>query len=96
MSAIPEAQLTHSEYLAIERKATVQSEFFAGEMFATTRASREHNLIVGNREDNGKWGLTEVTGLDGALVLESVLCSINVAEIYSKVEFPPASDDNLR
>ena len=53
------------------------------------------------REDNGKWELSEVTGLDGTLVLEAVCCSINccsinVAEIYSKVEFPPASEDNLR
>lgn len=37
--------MTSAEYLAIERKAETRSEFFAGEMFAMSGASREHNLI---------------------------------------------------
>lgn len=45
MSAIPKTQLTAAEYLSIERKAETRSEFFAGEMFAMSGASREHNLI---------------------------------------------------
>lgn len=45
MTAIPKVRLTAAEYLAIERKAETRSEFFAGEMFAMSGASREHNLI---------------------------------------------------
>jgi Uma2 family endonuclease len=48
MSAIPKMRLTAEEYLAIERKAETRSEFFAGEMFAMSGASREHNLIASN------------------------------------------------
>lgn len=48
MTAIPKTRLTAAEYLAIERKAETRSEFFAGEMFAMSGASREHNLISVN------------------------------------------------
>lgn len=48
MSAIPKTRLTAAEYLAMERKAETRSEFFAGEMFAMSGASREHNLISVN------------------------------------------------
>ena len=40
--------MTEAEYLTIERAAESKSEFFNGEMFAMTGASRRHNLIVGN------------------------------------------------
>jgi Uma2 family endonuclease len=36
------------EYLALERKAAYKSEYYAGEIFAMSGASREHNLIVVN------------------------------------------------
>jgi Uma2 family endonuclease len=36
------------EYLALERKASYKSEYYAGEIFAMSRASRQHNLIVAN------------------------------------------------
>lgn len=34
------------EYLAFERSSDVKHEYFAGEIFAMSGASREHNLIV--------------------------------------------------
>jgi Uma2 family endonuclease len=40
--------LTPEEYLAIERQAEYKSDYFDGEIFAMTGASREHNLITGN------------------------------------------------
>jgi Uma2 family endonuclease len=40
--------LTPEEYLSIERKAEYKSDYFDGEIFAMTGASREHNLITGN------------------------------------------------
>ena len=48
MSTLPKQKLTPEEYLAIERRAEYKSEYFAGEMFAMTGASRWHNLIVSN------------------------------------------------
>ncbi len=48
MSIRPTPSVTPAEYLAIERAAQHKSEYYRGEMFAMTGASREHNLIVGN------------------------------------------------
>jgi Uma2 family endonuclease len=46
MTSQPKDLLTPDEYLAIERKAELKSEYYAGEVFAMAGASREHNLIV--------------------------------------------------
>jgi Uma2 family endonuclease len=48
MSSQPKTFLTPEEYLAVERKAEYRSEYFNGEMFAMTGASRKHNLIALN------------------------------------------------
>jgi hypothetical protein len=40
--------ITPEEYLAAERQAEYKNEYFAGEVFAMTGASREHNLISTN------------------------------------------------
>ena len=48
MSSVPRSRLSPEEYLAIERKAEFRSEFFEGEMFAMSGASRKHNLIGGS------------------------------------------------
>lgn len=48
MSTQPKIRLTPEEYLAIERQAEYKSEYYKGEVFAMSGASREHNLIVGN------------------------------------------------
>jgi Uma2 family endonuclease len=51
MTTVPKGYLTPEEYLAKERKAEYKSEYYDGEMFAMSGASREHNLIAGN----GNW-----------------------------------------
>ena len=48
MSTVPKPHLTPAQYLGIERAAEFRSEYFRGEMFAMTGASRKHNLIAGN------------------------------------------------
>lgn len=48
MSALPEPRMTEEEYLAFERASDIKHEFFAGEIFAMTGASRAHNLICTN------------------------------------------------
>lgn len=41
-------RVTAEEYLAIERRAETRSEYFNGEMFLMTGASRRHNVLAGN------------------------------------------------
>ena len=41
-------QVTPAEYLARERAASVKSEYFKGEMFATAGGSPNHSLIAAN------------------------------------------------
>lgn len=48
MSTQPKPYLSPQEYLAVERAAAYKSEYFAGEVFAMSGASRPHNLIVTN------------------------------------------------
>lgn len=48
MSRQPKTILTPEEYLDAERKAEYKSEYFDGEAFAMTGASRRHNLISTN------------------------------------------------
>jgi Uma2 family endonuclease len=48
MSTQLKTYLTQQEYLAIEREAEVKSEYFNGEMYAMSGASRKHNLITLN------------------------------------------------
>ena len=47
-SAAVQSHLTPQEYLALERKATIKSEYLGGQMYAMSGASRAHNLICLN------------------------------------------------
>jgi Uma2 family endonuclease len=48
MSSPKPILLTPGEYLEIERKAEIRSEYIAGRIYAMAGASRRHNLIAGN------------------------------------------------
>ncbi|MBI5591340.1 MAG: Uma2 family endonuclease [Deltaproteobacteria bacterium] len=48
MTANPDVRYTPEEYLKMERDAACKSEYFNGEIFAMTGASRKHNLIAGS------------------------------------------------
>ena len=48
MSTQPKGHITPQEYLALERKAEIKSEYFDGQMFAMSGATREHTKIAGN------------------------------------------------
>ena len=48
MSVQTQQRFTPEEYLARERQAQYKSEYFNGEIFAMSGASREHNLISMN------------------------------------------------
>ena len=45
-SALKRRLLTEEEYLLVERQASEKSEFFRGEMFAMSGATRSHNVIA--------------------------------------------------
>ncbi|MDE0041210.1 MAG: Uma2 family endonuclease [Candidatus Poribacteria bacterium] len=47
-SAAVQSHLTPEEYLALERKATIKSQYLGGQMYAMSGASRAHNLICLN------------------------------------------------
>src|SRR5258708_1522075 len=48
MSSPKPSLLTPGEYLELERKSEIRSEYIAGHMFAMSGASRRHGLIAGN------------------------------------------------
>ena len=48
MSANPKHFLTAAEYLAFERKSEERHEYYDGEIFAMSGASRRHNLVTVN------------------------------------------------
>lgn len=48
MATDPHQRLTIQEYLAFERQAETRNDYWDGEVFAMTGASRIHNLIAGN------------------------------------------------
>ncbi|MBL0744922.1 Uma2 family endonuclease [Chryseolinea lacunae] len=48
MSVETKRKFTQSEYLEAERKASVKSEFYKGEIFAMSGASFNHNVITTN------------------------------------------------
>ena len=48
MSSERKTHLSPEEYLALERKAEIRSEYLDGDMVAMSGGSREHNLIVTN------------------------------------------------
>ena len=47
-SAAVQSHLTPEEYLALERKATIKSEYRDGRMHSMSRSNRAHNLVSGN------------------------------------------------
>jgi len=48
MSSERKTHLSPDEYLALERKSPIRSEYLDGDMVAMSGGSREHNLIVTN------------------------------------------------
>jgi Uma2 family endonuclease len=44
------------------------------------------------RQNDGRWLITSLTGLDGGLSLPSLDLSVPMAEIYAKVDFPPEEE----
>lgn len=48
MTAQPKRYITEQEYIEVERESVIKHEYYDGEVYAMTGASRIHNLIAGN------------------------------------------------
>lgn len=48
MASGPRPRISPEDYLALERRSEIRSEFLNGEIFAMTGASERHNLLAGN------------------------------------------------
>jgi Uma2 family endonuclease len=48
MSTAPQRRYTEAEYLALDRASEIKYEFYRGEIFAMSGASKEHNQITFN------------------------------------------------
>jgi Uma2 family endonuclease len=48
MTAQPKQYITEQEYIEFERASATKHEYYAGQIYAMTGASRTHNLIAGN------------------------------------------------
>jgi Uma2 family endonuclease len=68
------------------------------EHYRQIESLREHMLVAHDRphvdlftrEDDGVWRLTEASGLETSIELPTIACRLSLADIYAKVEFPPA------
>ncbi len=45
------------------------------------------------RQENGEWAFTEITGLEATLELPSIGCTLSLADVYEKVEFGDAKEE---
>jgi len=70
----PKTRITPQEYLELERKAEIKSEYLDGQMFAMSGAMFEHNQIV----------LNIATELNTQL--KDRLCTVLVANMWTKVQ----------
>jgi Uma2 family endonuclease len=48
MSAVPITKLSEEDNLALERSASIKSEYYRGEMFAIAGTGNNHNIITAN------------------------------------------------
>lgn len=48
MASLSKTYITAEEYLALDRKAEIKSEYYAGQIISFAGASKQHNLIVAN------------------------------------------------
>jgi Uma2 family endonuclease len=72
-------------------------------MYRTIPAFREYVLIAQDepwidsyfKGEDGEWRLTSVEGLDAALILRAITCTLMLREVYEGVVFEPAPPSPL-
>jgi Uma2 family endonuclease len=59
-------------------------------------AQNRAHVDVFSRQDDEQWRLTDATGLSASIELPSIGCTLALADVYDKLEFPPAGEQVLR
>lgn len=73
------------------------------EMYSSVGSLREYLLVAQKyphishfqRDDNADWTVRMVHGLDAAVEVASIGCTLRLADVYDKVEFPPIDEVDL-
>lgn len=96
MTQPPQSHITEAKYLAYERESPAKHEYFAGEIFAMTGVSEQHNLIASNvnaslhtqlRQRPCRVYPSDMRVIDTTLILSSVDCQLHLVDVYEKVKF---------
>ena len=53
-------------------------------------SQQEAFIEVFHRNEDGTWTMTQSAGLDAAATLASIHCTLPLAEVYARIEFPAA------
>ena len=94
-------RLTEAEYLAIERKAPLKSEFYEGEMFAMAGGSPMHSLIAANlirvlgNKLTGQGCLTFTSDLRLKVEMTGLHTYADVSVVCGGLRFADAEQDAL-
>lgn len=101
MSRQAKPYVTPEEYLARERRSEHKSEYFGGEIFAMTGASRKHNLVAGNlfaglkRELRDRPCESYISDMRVRIAAANVYTYPDVAVVCGQPEFEDAEVDIL-
>src|SRR2546423_1855449 len=101
MSRQVKTYLSPEEYLALERRAEDKSEYFDGEIYAMTGASRKHNLIAGNmfaalkRLLRDKACETYISDMRVRILAANIYAYPDVVVVCGEPEFEDAEVDTL-
>ena len=101
MSRQVKTHISPEEYLAIERRSDYKSEYFDGEIFAMTGASRKHNFIAGNiytglrRELRGQPCEAYISDMRVRIPSANIYTYPDVAVVCGRPEFEDAEVDIL-
>ena len=73
-----QALYTVEDYLALERASAERHEYLDGRLSAMAGESPEH----------GHWELFSASGLSSSLSLDSIACTLRLADVYERIVFP--------
>ena len=59
-------------------------------------AQNKHHIERYTRHEGNTWILTEAVGIDSTIVLESIQCTLSLADAYELVDLPPESPSEDR
>jgi Uma2 family endonuclease len=72
--------MTPGEYLELERKSEIRSEYIAGRMIAMSRSSLRHSLIAGNLLDEVS---SQMRGRDGEAYAKGLRVKVSLTGMYT-------------